>query len=593
MTVVDPVQILIDDNLITDPIIRTKLFAPPFSPNLVSRPRLTKTLNKGLDCKLILVSAAAGFGKTTLLSEWFHLLKQERASSLSIAWLSLDTGDNDPYRFWNYVLSAIEPTVPGVKDQLTPFLLSHQANALENLLTALLNVLERFSQPTVASLQQKFVLAIDDYHVIHNEAIHVSMAFLLDHLPANTHIVIASRGDPRLPIARLRARNQLLELHTSDLAFSNDETTEFFNRRLGLLLSPEQVLDLQRRVEGWVTGLQLSALSAGESKNVFEVFQNFNGDDRNVADFLISEVLDRLPAEITNFLLETSILARLNGSLCDAVTGGTDSQGILELLERMHLFLVPLDHKRTWYRYQHLFADLIQTRLKQTKLDRMSLLHHRACEWYENQAMPLEAIPHALAAQDFVHAADLVEQNYRKVISHGEFFALSACLDALPKSLFDTSPKLLIARAWTMIGADQPNAIEPYLEAAERAINNLGQDQIVLTRTSLGPEVTAIRATAAGQRGDVLKGIELANQAILQTTGNDSLLRSWVMNAVGTVFARGQDPSSTVHRLTDSITVSHSEGNFATELISLIPPCETISKSGTASQSYGGTSTSI
>lgn len=395
------------------------------------------------------------------------------------------------------------------------------------------------------------------------------MTFFLDHLPPHIHLVIASRVDPPLPLARLRIRNQMMELRTSDLRFGYEEIVEFFKLKTGLSLSTEEVAVLQRRTEGWAAGLQSLVLSMGKRQNILKFAQTFQGDNRFVSDFLTSEVLDRLPAEILTFLFETSILDRLNGSLCDAVTGRDNSQDILEMLEQSNLFIIPLDHNRRWYRYHSLFADLLRSRLQQMQsAEWVSSLHCRASEWYSVHEMPSEAIHHALAAHNFESAVSLVEVNYLKLCERGEFYTLYCWLNALPESWFSSHPLLLIARAWVEIVTALPDAAEQHIEAVEQLISGLNPHEAT-PLSSIKSIVLILRALIAAQRGDTSQCIELATQALLLLPAEDLYLRNFGQHAIGTAFARSQNPKQTILALNEASIASRVAGNFFLAMVSM------------------------
>ena len=376
------------------PLLETKLYVPRPRRGLVPRPRLSQRLDRGTASKLMLISAPAGFGKTTLLTEW---LADERLA----AWLSLDRADNDPASFWTYVIAALQTVAPGVGESALTLLQAPQPPPIETVLTTLLNDL--------GAITGDIVLVLDDYHVIDARDVQDGMAFLLDHLPPRLHVVIASRTDPALPLARLRARGELVETRAAELRFTPDEAAAYLNEMMGLQLTARDVAALEGRTEGWIAALQLAALSMQGRDDVAGFIAGFTGDDRYVVDYLAEEVLQRQSDRVQTFLLQTSILGRLSGPLCDAVTGQGGGKAMLEALDRGNLFLVPLDDRRRWYRYHHLFADVLQARLLDEQPDQVPDLHRRASAWYEQNGERSVAIGHALAAEDFERAADLVE----------------------------------------------------------------------------------------------------------------------------------------------------------------------------------------
>src|SRR6266700_5114176 len=376
-------------------ILATKLYLPRLRPNVVSRPRLLERLNEGLHRKLTLISAPAGFGKTTLVSEWIEGIGRPTA------WLSLDEGENDPTRFLAYLVAALQTIAATIGKGVLGVLQSPQPPPPEAILTALLN--------EITTLPDNFVLVLDDYHVIDAKPVDIALTYLVEHLPPQMHLVIATREDPQLPLARLRAQGQLIELRAADLRFTPSEAAEFLNQVMGLNLSAQDIAALEDRTEGWIVGLQLAALSMQGHQDVPGFIRAFAGDHRYIVDYLVAEVLQRQPESVRSFLLQTSILDRLHGPLCDAVTGQEEGNARLEALERGNFFVVPLDDQRHWYRYHHLFAEVLSAHLMAEQPDQISTLHRRASEWYEQHGSAADAIRHALAAFDFERAAHLIE----------------------------------------------------------------------------------------------------------------------------------------------------------------------------------------
>ncbi|MFL5656763.1 MAG: AAA family ATPase, partial [Ktedonobacteraceae bacterium] len=360
------------------PILATKLYLPRLRPNVVSRPRLLERLNEGLHRKLTLIAAPAGFGKTTLVSEWVEGIERPTA------WLSLDEGDNDPARFLAYLVAALQTIAATIGEGVLGVLQSPQPPPPEAILTALLN--------EITTLPDHFVLVLDDYHVIDAKPVDQALTYLVEHLPPQMHLVIATREDPQLPLARLRARSHLTELRAADLRFTASEAAGFLTQVMGLNLSTEDIARLSTRTEGWIAGLQLAALSMQGHQDVPGFIRAFAGDHRYIVDYLVEEVLQRQPEPVRSFLRQTSILDRLSGPLCDAVTGQEEGNARLEALERGNFFVVPLDDKRHWYRYHHLFAEVLSAHLMAEQPDQVSTLHRRASEWYEHHGSAADAI---------------------------------------------------------------------------------------------------------------------------------------------------------------------------------------------------------
>jgi LuxR family maltose regulon positive regulatory protein len=382
-------------------LLTTKFYIPPTRPELVARPRLIDRLNAGLGQnggftrKLTLISAPAGFGKTTLLSEWVGHCDQP------VAWVSLDEGDNEPVRFLAYFIAALQTIDLSIGETALAVLQSPQPPPFEAILPSLIN--------DIATIPEDFALVLDDYHLIDDQPIHKAMTFFLDHQPPNMHLVIAARSDPFLHLSRLRARGQMTEIRTNDLRFTLQEVATFLNQVMGLGLSGDDVAALESRTEGWIAGLQLAALSMQGQDDTASFIAAFTGDDRFIVDYLVDEVLAQRPKGTQDFLLQTSILDRMTGPLCDAVTGQKNGQAVLEQLEQANLFIVPLDSRRQWYRYHHLFADLLRHRLRATQPEVIPELYLRASAWYEVQGQMEEAIQYALAVKDLERAARLLE----------------------------------------------------------------------------------------------------------------------------------------------------------------------------------------
>ncbi len=427
---------------------------------LVSRPRLSERLDRGTASKLMLVSAPAGFGKTTLLTEWLAAGPAAPADERLAAWLSLDRGDNDPASFWAYVIAALRTAAPGIGESALALLRAPQPPPVEAVLTALLNDL--------AAIAGDIVLVLDDYHVIDVREVQDGMTFLLDHVPPGLHVVIASRADPALPLARLRARGELAEIRAAELRFTPDEAAAYLNEMMGLRLTTRDVTALESRTEGWIAALQLAALSMQGRDDVAGFIAGFAGDHRYVVDYLAEEVLQRQTDRVQAFLLQTSILGRLSGPLCDAVTGQGGGKAMLAALDRGNLFLVPLDDRRRWYRYHHLFADVLQARLLDEQPGQVPELHRRASAWYEQNGERSLAIGHALAAADFGRAADLVELAIPALRPARQEAVVRRWLEELPDDVIGVRPVLSVTFAGALLNTDEVEGAEARLRDAER-----------------------------------------------------------------------------------------------------------------------------
>ena len=441
-------------------LLETKLYVPRSRRDLVPRPRLSERLDRGSALKLMLVSAPAGFGKTTLLTEWLAAGPAGPADQRLAAWLSLDRADNDPASFWTYVVAALRTAAPGVGEGALALLQAPRPPPIETVLTALLNDL--------GATAAEIVLVLDDYHVIDARDVQDQMAFLLDHLPPQLHVVIAGRADPAVPLARWRARGELAEVRAAELRFTPDEAAAYLNEMMGLRLTARDVAALEARTEGWIAALQLAALSMQGREDVAGFIAGFAGDDRYVVDYLAEEVLQRQPDRVQAFLLQTCILGRLSGPLCDAVTGQGGGKAMLAALERGNLFLVPLDDRRRWYRYHRLFADVLQARLLDEQPGQVPDLHRRASAWYEQNGEPPMAIGHALAAEDFGRAADLVERAIPAMRMTRQEATVHGWLKALPDEVVRVRPMLSFAVAGALLTGGEPEEVEVRLQDAER-----------------------------------------------------------------------------------------------------------------------------
>jgi LuxR family maltose regulon positive regulatory protein len=482
-----------------DPLLLTKLSVPSARPSLVSRLRLSERLDEELGGKLTLISAPAGFGKTTLLSMWLAVSSR---SGRSAVWLSLDPGDNDPTRFWRYFIAVADRLYPGAGDTALLLLQSSQAPPIEAILTTLLNKL--------AELPADAVLVLDDYHLIKSRTIHEALAFLIEHLPPQVHLVISTRADPPLPLSRLRARGEMAELHASDLRFTTEETKAFLEKTVGSLLSAEEVAELQERTEGWVAGLQLAALALRDRSDTSSFIAAFTGSNRYVVDYLAEEVLARQPDASRIFLLQTSILDRMCGPLCDAVTSRDDGQETLEFLEHANLFVIPLDEDRRWYRYHHLFTDVLRQRLRETDANLLPELHRRASVWFERQGLAAEAVHHALEAHDGERAAILIEDIGLSVMLPGQVHTLLGWLDTLSDAVVSSRPALCIVHAAALMFAGQPEAAEARVDDAERYI----QSGAPAERTLILGQAAVVRGNLARISGDFARCVAFSRRAM-------------------------------------------------------------------------------
>lgn len=439
------------------PLVETKLYIPKPRRTLVERPRLIERLRHGAESKLTLVSAPAGFGKTTLLAEW---LTASATDGWAPAWIALDPADSQAGSFWTYLITALRTGAPGVGASALPLLAEPQPPPIEAILATLLNEL--------SALPNDIVLVLDDYHAIDAPDIQGGMEFLLEHLPPTMHLVIATRADPALQLGRLRARGELTELRAADLRFTPDEAAAYLNEVMGLDLHARDIEALEGRTEGWIAALQLAALSMQGRDDIAGFIASFAGDDRYIVDYLVEEVLQRQPEAVTSFLLQTSILSRLTGPLCEAVTGQDGGKATLEALDRGNLFVVPLDDRRRWYRYHHLFADVLRARLLDERSDRIAGLHRRACDWYERNGDRSEAIRHALAGGDFERAADLIELALPTLRQARQVTTVRQWLEALPDRLLRVRPVLSVGYIGALMANGELQEVDALLGEAER-----------------------------------------------------------------------------------------------------------------------------
>ena len=475
-----------------DVLLATKLHVPRPRPDLVPRGRLAERLDEGLARGLMLVCAPAGYGKTVLLAGW------ARHGQPPVAWLSLDAGDNDPARFWRHGVAALDQVRPGLAGRVEPLFGPPAPASYEGLVTALINEL--------AAGPDQALLVLDDYHLIDSETVHASLGFLLEHRPPGLHLVLASRSDPPLALARLRGRGQLAELRAAELRFTADEAAALLQQQgaavSGVALPETAVAALAARTEGWAAGLQLAALSLRRKLDAAGFTAAFTGSHRYVLDFLAEEVLEQQSEQVRTFLLETSVLERLSGELCDAVTGRPGSQALLEQVERAGLFLVPLDEVRGWWRYHHLFADLLRARLQQQQPERIPTLHRNAAAWCDDHEMADDTIRHAVAAGEMTWAARLIEQHFDELFYlRGEGVTVQRWLSALPGDLVRTRPRLLLAQAFLASHSGRLEAVEPLLDAAEQAYAGAAEEPFEPTVGRAGSMLVNVPALIAIHRG--------------------------------------------------------------------------------------------
>lgn len=579
------------------PILATKLYIPPPRPNFVLRPRLVERLNEGLrqsqgfGRKLTLISAPAGFGKTTLVSEWIHCRGGGTGGvtpPLRVAWLSLDEDDNDTVRFSAYLIAALQTIDASVGKGTLSALQSPQPPLIEAVLTLLIN--------EIAATPDSIVLILEDYHLIEAQPVHDALNFLLEHLPPQMHLVIATREDPNLPLAQLRAQGQLTELRGADLRFTTSEAAEFLNTRVGLNLSAEDVAALETRTEGWIAGLQLAALalqgtiSMQGHKDTTSFIESFTGSHHFVLDYLVEEVLQQQPESVQTFLLCTSILDRLCGPLCDAVVGtarlapSTTGQETLEYLDRANLFIVPLDDERRWYRYHHLFASFLRQRLYQsppplsspprggTEGGIVAELHIRASQWYEDNGLELEAFHHAAAANDVERAERLIKGGEIPLHFRGAAGVILNWLGTLPKAVLDARPSLWWRYAMVLLVDGQTIGVEEKLQAAEAALATAALQTTEAddkTRDLIG-RIAVARATLALTQYQGETMIAQSHRALEHLDPNSLSYRATANWTLGYAYILQKDSVAARRAYTEAISLSRTSSGIYTTLLATI-----------------------
>jgi LuxR family maltose regulon positive regulatory protein len=518
-------------------LLTTKFYQPALPPRWVRRPRLAQRLDEGLRLRrqLTLVSAPAGFGKTTLLGAWV------RGVEAPVAWLSLSPEDDEPVRFWTYVIAALQTVHPNLGDEVLEVLRSPQAAFPPAALAPLVN--------DIAALPEPLLLVLDDYHVIAHPAVHEGLGFLLAHQPRQLHLILATRADPPLPLARLRGRGQMTELRARDLRFTEEEAAAFLNDALALDLTPADVAALEGRTEGWIAGLQMAAIAlqgmgmgsegAGSSalRDRSAFIEAFAGDDRYVADYLVEEVLRREPPELQRFLLQTSILGRMNASLAAAVCDLDEamSRAHLNALETANLFVVPLDSRREWYRYHHLFADLLRQRLGERHGESVPTLHQRAARWYESQGLLEDAVGHALKGEAYDLAADLIERAFEGVAGRGLMAASLRWMDALPEAQLAKRPSLCVYRAWAFTITNRLDRVPGGLQGAEEALESKDDLAPEVARDLRG-QIAAIRSYGAWHARQLPRVIELLQEARAQVAEGNAMTRTAIYTNLGRAY---------------------------------------------------------
>jgi LuxR family maltose regulon positive regulatory protein len=534
---------------VTDELLQTKLYFPRVRPSLVPRPRLIEKLNAGLGGVLTLVSAPAGFGKTTLIAKWLskQSLHNSRIHSSQFSWLSLDEADNDPGRFFTYVIAALQAIDGNIGRGASRLLQTPQLIDPAPQLAAVVADLINDTAPL-----EGVGLVLDDYHTINNEAIHRTLGYWLDNAPPHFRLVIISRADPPLPLARLRVGGELVEIGGDDLRFTASETAEFLNSAMKLDLAPADITVLEARTEGWIASLQLAALSLQEQADPHAFVESFRGDNRHVMDYLVGEVLGRQPGYVRDFLLQTAVLKRLSVQLCNAVTGQVGSQQILEDLDQRNLFVIPLDDQRHWYRYHHLFAEFLQAQLERSAPDQIGELHRRAARWYEDNGAIEDAVDHALAAQDYALAGRLLTAHAERLFwHHSQIITLARWLGQLPAGVLQAEPRLFLVYGWSLMLSGQLDTLEQHL--SEAAFPDAPLD--------VQGELATIQGELALYRLDVGRALEWFREAVSLLTPANVLARSITRQAQGYAYRLEGDLAQAVTALKEAVRLTSAADN--------------------------------
>jgi len=533
-----------------DQLLTTKLYIPQINVDLVPRPRLYERLDEGLLCKLTLVSASAGFGKSTLVASW--LSKRGRPA----AWLSLDQGDNDPARFWTYLITALQTIHQEMGVEAHQIISAPQLHNTEPVIISLIN--------DISQLPHDLILVLDDYHLIEAEPIHTGLSYLLEHQPPNLHIILSTRVDPSISLARLRAHSQLIEIRAEDLQFSFEEAAILLNEKMGLHLKPKHIEALNTHTENWIVGLQLAALSLKGQTSYDTFIDEFTGGHQFILDYLIEEVLVRLPEAQREFMLRTSVLERFCGDLCQAVTGDPASNQMLDEIRKSNLFLIPLDTHGQWFRYHHLFAEVLYALLEKDHPDEMEALHLKASAWFESKGYPGEAVDHALRSGNMVQAKDLVFKHWLPFFHRGEVATVLYWLDSLPKEIERNDPSVSLARCWALFLRGQNLAIEPHLEQANNAYEKLVSEGTLsgVQRDLVAGQLAMMRSVLARGRGDHAGSVAYVEEAvrIIPAEMLEGVGTGWTMLAAARAGAGNFDGA--IEAYEHGITISRAEGNL-------------------------------
>lgn len=530
-------------------MLATKLHIPSTSPKLVHRSKLFEKLNEGFKRKLTLISAPAGFGKTTLLCDWINQNK------IPAAWYSIDKRDNDPIEFLSYFIAGIQFINKEFGQNSLKLLKAPHRQNLESIIGLIIN--------DILTIKKNIVIIFDDFHMIHSKEVYDILIFILEHIPENLHIIISTRSDPPLPSARLRSQDQFVEIRSSELSFTTNDSSNFFNKKHKLGLSQEDIISLQAKTEGWIAGLQLTALSMHGSENSSTFISNFSGDNRYIMDYLIEEVLIKQTEDVRDFLLKTSILEQLSGKLCDTILDRENSQLLIESLEKNNMFIIPLDTERNWYRYHHLFADLLKQRLQINHKGEIKNLHNKICLWFEENNMYDFAIDHAFEAENFEKAIQLLNDIIEKFWEDGHHGAILKYGDLLPDEIIEKNPNFCLYYSWILISTGKFKEATRLLNIAEQIQNKIldKKDQNVLNRKLAG-RISVAFAYLASSSGDVKNIFKYSKKAYENVSEEDTLWYSWTCFSFGVAYLTVENYSESNKAFTRALEAAKKTANL-------------------------------
>jgi LuxR family maltose regulon positive regulatory protein len=534
-----------------DQLLATKLYTPQLDVDFVVRKRLYDFLEDGMTRKVVLVCAPAGFGKSTLVSGWLS------ETGRSAAWLSLDQGDNDPVRFWSYFIAAIQTVSPEMGIEAQKMLRTPQLRSAEPVAVSLVN--------DIAAVYHDIAVVLDDFHLIEDREIHSVLSYVLDHQPSNLHIFLLTRADPQFAMARLRAHNALIEVRAGDLQFSPDEAATLLNDKMGLALDPWQIDTVTARTENWAVGLRLAAVALRDHPAPGNFLQDFTGSHHFILDYLAEEVIRNLPAEQREFLLRTSLLERFCGELCQEVAGVSSGQAMLEEIRKRNLFLIRLDGEGNWFRYHHLFAEVLHALLRHHHSGEIGALHLKAAEWLDGNGYPVEAVDHGLRSGNTARAADLVLRHWLPAVHRGEVATVLRWLDALPHEVTAGDLPLTLARCWALLVSGQTAAIAPHLEQADRQFDAAAKDRLVTDTdtASISAQLSMMRSVVARSAGDHAQAVAYAEAAGRLVPGDraEGIGTTWTI--IGAARAGAGDYEGAIEAYGRGIEPGYADGNLS------------------------------